>query len=160
MPEWRTGDRRAAAGSEPTDWVADVSAPGRSTPSREMVLHLAEHLEVSLRERNILLKRCRDPPVYVETDLAAPMMSAVNQAFSDCSGATSPTPQSSSIAGGTLVAANAGIASLAEVVDPEPCQPFIDQQLHAEGWSGRTRSSTATAAKRKASRTSSSASWG
>ena len=28
---------------------------GRSQPSREMVLHLAEQLEVPLRERNILL---------------------------------------------------------------------------------------------------------
>lgn len=41
---------------------ADVSArhlsfveTGRSQPSREMVLHLAEHLDVPLRERNALL---------------------------------------------------------------------------------------------------------
>ena len=31
---------------------------GRSQPSREMVMHLAERLEVPLRERNLLLVAC------------------------------------------------------------------------------------------------------
>jgi transcriptional regulator with XRE-family HTH domain len=31
---------------------------GRSQPSREMVLTLAEHLQVPLREQNALLPRC------------------------------------------------------------------------------------------------------
>lgn len=37
---------------------------------------------------------------------------------------------------------------------------LVDQQLHAEGRSGSVRSSTAAAANRSASRTSSSSSWG
>ena len=35
---------------------------GRSKPSRELLLHLAEHLEVPLRERNALLARRRLRP--------------------------------------------------------------------------------------------------
>ena len=37
---------------------------GRSKPSREMVLHLAEQLEVPLRERNDLLLAAGCAPVY------------------------------------------------------------------------------------------------
>src|SRR5262247_3853625 len=42
---------------------------GRSSPSRELVLHLAEHLEVPLRERNTLLLAAGYAPVYRETPL-------------------------------------------------------------------------------------------
>ena len=37
---------------------------GRSKPSRELVLHLAEHLDVPLRERNSLLMAAGYAPVY------------------------------------------------------------------------------------------------
>jgi transcriptional regulator with XRE-family HTH domain len=60
---------------------ADVSSrhlsfveTGRSQPSREMVLRLAEALEVPLRERNALLLAAGYAPVYRETDLGAPEM--------------------------------------------------------------------------------------
>src|SRR5215207_4932069 len=47
---------------------------GRSAPSREMVLRLAEQLEVPLRERNSLLLAAGYAPVYAESGLeAAPM---------------------------------------------------------------------------------------
>ena len=39
---------------------------GRAQPSREMVLHLAEELEVPLRERNQLLLAAGYAPVYGE----------------------------------------------------------------------------------------------
>ena len=39
---------------------------GRAQPSREMVLHLAEELEVPLRERNHLLLAAGYAPVYGE----------------------------------------------------------------------------------------------
>ncbi len=53
---------------------------GRSTPSREMVLHLAEQLDVPLRERNGLLVAAGYAPVYAETALDAPLMAAVRAA--------------------------------------------------------------------------------
>ena len=39
---------------------------GRSKPSRELVLHLAEHLDVPLRERNSLLLAAGYSPAYRE----------------------------------------------------------------------------------------------
>ena len=39
---------------------------GRASPSREMVLKLAEELEVPLRERNALLLAAGYAPVYTE----------------------------------------------------------------------------------------------
>ena len=49
---------------------------GRAQPSREMVLHLAEELEVPLRERNHLLLAAGYAPVYGERPLDAPDMAA------------------------------------------------------------------------------------
>ena len=49
---------------------------GRSRPSRELVLHLAEHLDVPLRERNSLLLAAGYAPNYLSTPLdAAEIMS-------------------------------------------------------------------------------------
>src|SRR3712207_8207457 len=53
---------------------------GRSAPSREMVLHLAEELEVPLRDRNRLLLAAGYAPVYSETPLDAPEMAPVKSA--------------------------------------------------------------------------------
>ena len=39
---------------------------GRAAPSREMLLHLAEQLEVPLRERNAMLLAAGFAPVYLE----------------------------------------------------------------------------------------------
>ena len=50
---------------------------GRSRPSREMVLRLAEQLELPLRERNQLLLTAGYAPVYPETALDAPQLAAV-----------------------------------------------------------------------------------
>src|SRR6202023_1522052 len=44
---------------------------GRARPSREMVLRLAEELEVPLRERNALLLAAGYAPVYPERPLGA-----------------------------------------------------------------------------------------
>ena len=45
---------------------------GRSKPSRELVLHLAEHLDVPLRERNTLLVAAGYAPVYAERPIDPP----------------------------------------------------------------------------------------
>ncbi len=60
---------------------ADVSArhlsfveTGRAAPSRDMVLRLAERLDVPLRERNVLLVAAGYAPRYSETSLDAAAM--------------------------------------------------------------------------------------
>jgi transcriptional regulator with XRE-family HTH domain len=67
---------------------ADVSSrhlsyveTGRSQPSREMVLLLADALEIPLRERNALLVAAGYAPRYFETGLAAPEMAQVRNAI-------------------------------------------------------------------------------
>lgn len=54
---------------------------GRSTPSREMLLHLAERLDVPLRERNAMLLAAGFAPVYTEHSLEEPAMAAARQAI-------------------------------------------------------------------------------
>jgi transcriptional regulator with XRE-family HTH domain len=50
---------------------------GRSKPSRELLLTLAAHLDVPLRDRNALLVAAGYVPRYQETELAAPQMERV-----------------------------------------------------------------------------------
>src|SRR5690349_16968136 len=54
---------------------------GRSRPSREMVLHLAEHLDVPLRDRNALLTAAGFAPIYRESPLDTPELASVRQAI-------------------------------------------------------------------------------
>jgi transcriptional regulator with XRE-family HTH domain len=54
---------------------------GRSQPSREMVLRLADTLEIPLRERNALLVAAGYAPRYFETNLAAPQMARTRSAI-------------------------------------------------------------------------------
>jgi transcriptional regulator with XRE-family HTH domain len=54
---------------------------GRAQPSREMVLRLAEALEVPLRERNTLLLAAGYTPLYRQTSLDTPEMEAARQAI-------------------------------------------------------------------------------
>ena len=54
---------------------------GRSSPSREMVLLLADALDVPLRERNTLLVAAGYAPVYRETCLTAPELGHARKAL-------------------------------------------------------------------------------
>src|ERR671920_1828054 len=54
---------------------------GRSRPSAEMVLHLAEQLDVPLRERNQLLLAAGFAPVYGQRGLDDPEMGPVREAI-------------------------------------------------------------------------------
>src|SRR5436190_9321651 len=53
---------------------------GRSQPSREMVLRLAERLEVPLRERNALLVAAGYAPMYRERSLDDPALAPAREA--------------------------------------------------------------------------------
>lgn len=54
---------------------------GRARPSREMVLQLAEALEIPLRERNTLLTAAGFAAMYRETELHSPAMAPVRDAL-------------------------------------------------------------------------------
>lgn len=53
---------------------------GRASPSREMVLRLAETMQVPLRERNTLLLAAGYAPLYRQTSLDAPELQAARRA--------------------------------------------------------------------------------
>ncbi|HMV98854.1 MAG TPA: helix-turn-helix transcriptional regulator, partial [Acidobacteriota bacterium] len=53
---------------------------GRATPSREMVIHLAEQLNVPLRERNLLLTAAGYAPVFPERSLESPALEVARSA--------------------------------------------------------------------------------
>lgn len=79
--------------------VAGVSArhlsfveTGRSKPSPELLLAVAEVLEVPLRERNALLLAAGYAPRFSQTELDAPDMSHVAQAIRRVLGAHDPYP--------------------------------------------------------------------
>src|SRR5215470_17227562 len=54
---------------------------GRSTPSREMILHLSEQLRIPLRERNALLVAGGYAPVFLERPLDGPALEGARKAI-------------------------------------------------------------------------------
>jgi transcriptional regulator with XRE-family HTH domain len=113
---------------------------GRSTPSREMVLRLADQLEVPLRERNRLLLAAGYAPVYPETALGSPRLSVVRQALRQVLTGHEPYPAAVVDRGWNLVDANASIAMLTEGIAPELLAPpmnVLRASLHPDGMAGR-----------------------
>src|SRR5215469_16788232 len=53
---------------------------GRSSPSREMILRLAEELRIPLREQNVILVASGYAPVFPETPLDAPLLQQARNA--------------------------------------------------------------------------------
>src|SRR5882724_8033842 len=65
---------------------------GRARPSAEMVLQLADELDVPLRERNQLLLSAGYAPAYAQRDLDAPEMGPVREAIDQVLLAHEPYP--------------------------------------------------------------------
>lgn len=85
LRQWRVARRRsqldlaldAGVSSRHLSYVET----GRSHPSREMLLRLADALDVPLRERNALLAAAGFAPSYFETGLTTPEMAQVRGAI-------------------------------------------------------------------------------
>jgi transcriptional regulator with XRE-family HTH domain len=113
---------------------------GRSQPSREMVLHLGEHLEIPLRERNALLTAAGYAPLYRESELDAPEMAPVRDAIDKILRAHEPYPAIVCDRAWNLVAANATVPVLMEGIAPELLEPPINvmrASLHPGGLASR-----------------------
>jgi transcriptional regulator with XRE-family HTH domain len=114
---------------------------GRSRPSAEMVLHLAEQLEVPLRDRNQLLLAAGYAPRFGQRSLDEPEMQPVREAIELVLGAHDPYPAAVVDRGWNLVAANAGIGLLTEGASPallEPPANALRIALHPDGMAPRT----------------------
>ncbi len=114
---------------------------GRARPSREMVLHLAQELEVPLRERNALLLAAGFAPHYAERPLDSPEMATVRQAVDRFLRAHEPYPAVVVDRHHDLVAANDALGLLLDGVAPELLEPPANAlriALHPRGMAPRT----------------------
>ncbi|MEU6592482.1 helix-turn-helix transcriptional regulator [Streptomyces sp. NPDC046881] len=115
---------------------------GRSRPSEEMVLRLAEQLQVPVRERNALLLAAGYAPRYPETPLDDPALDGLRDGIERLIRGYEPYPALVVDAGYTVVAANRGIAMLLEGVPEEltaPAPNAMRLTLHPEGLAPRIR---------------------
>jgi len=113
---------------------------GRSRPTSEMILHLAEHLDVPLRDRNALLLAGGFAPAYPERGLAEPQLQAVRDALKRVLDGHEPYPAAVVNRWWELVDANAGIALFTGDVRPELLEPPVNVlrlSLHPDGMAPR-----------------------
>jgi transcriptional regulator with XRE-family HTH domain len=113
---------------------------GRARPSREMVLHLAEELDVPLRERNHLLLAAGYAPVYGERSLDHPDMAPVREALDLVLRGHEPYPAVVVDRGWNVVAGNRANPLLLDGCAPELLAPPLNVlrvSLHPEGMAPR-----------------------
>jgi transcriptional regulator with XRE-family HTH domain len=113
---------------------------GRSRPSAEMVVQLAEHLDVPLRDRNALLLAAGYAPAYAQRDLDEPEMGPVREAIDRVLRGHEPYPALVVDRHWGLVAANAAVALLISGVAEHLTQPPVNVlrlSLHPEGMAPR-----------------------
>ncbi len=127
---------------------ADISArhlsfveTGRAAPSREMVLKLAERLDVPLRERNVLLVAAGYAPAFPQRPLDDPMLKSAREAIEIVLKAHEPNPALAYDRHWNLVTANRMVAPLLDGI-PERLlgQPINILRLafHPEALASRT----------------------
>jgi transcriptional regulator with XRE-family HTH domain len=122
---------------------ADVSArhlsfleTGRSRPSRDMVLHLAEELDVPLRARNELMTAAGFAPAYTEHDLDDAELAQVRGSLRRILTGHEPHPALLVDGAWNLLAANAGLPVLTALVDQDLLAPPVNVlrlALHPRG---------------------------
>jgi transcriptional regulator with XRE-family HTH domain len=96
---------------------------GRSNPSSEMVLLLAERLEIPFRERNHLLLAAGYAPAFPERALEDPELAPVREALDQILTAHEPYPSLVVDRRWNIVAANSATVALAEWLDPSLLEP-------------------------------------
>jgi transcriptional regulator with XRE-family HTH domain len=141
LREWRQRRRLSQLGLA---LDAEVSAKhlsfvetGRAQPSREMVLRLAERLEVPLRERNTLLLAAGFAPLYRERPLVDPALENARRAIDRLLAAHEPYPALAVDGHWNLVLANRMVGVFTAVVADaallEPPVNVLRLSLHPRG---------------------------
>ena len=113
---------------------------GRASPSRAMLLRLAEHLAVPLRERNALLASAGFAPVYRERPLDDVEMAAVRETLGTLLDAHAPAPALAVDRHWNLLLANDCVAPLIDGVAAHLLEPPLNVlrlSLHPDGLAPR-----------------------
>jgi len=113
---------------------------GRARPSRDMVLHLAEQLDVPLRARNQLLLAAGFAPAYGERTLQDPQMTPMREALDLVLAGYQPHPALAVDRGSNLVAANPSSGLLIAGAAAALLQPPVNVlrlSLHPDGLAPR-----------------------
>lgn len=115
---------------------------GRAQPSRDMVLRLAERLDMPLRERNVLMVAAGFAPVFPQRDLADPVLGGARKAIDLVLRGHEPFPALAVDRHWHLVAANRMVSPLLAGVDASLLAPPVNVlrlSLHPKGLSPRIR---------------------
>src|SRR5436305_14317509 len=154
LREWRTRRRISQLELSSETGVStrhlSFSETGRARPSRDMVMRLAEYLELPLRERNALLLAAGYAPEYAQTPLSAESMRDVRLSLQSLVDAHQPCPALVADHAWNLVLANDAALSFAEGAPDELMTDpinIIRLVLHptgcARGWlTSRTTANT------------------
>ncbi len=114
---------------------------GRSKPSPELLLMLAEHLDVPLRERNTLLLAAGYAPRYRESSLDDAQMQPVRASIQRMLDAHDPYPALAVDRRWNLVLANRAARALVELLPAHLLEPPVNVYravLHPDGLAGRS----------------------
>lgn len=141
---WRQHRRRSqldlALDAEISQRHLSCLESGRAAPSRDMVVRLAEQLEVPLRARNALLLAAGFAPLYAERRLDAPEMAAARDQVQRILDAHAPHPALAVDRHWNLLLANAAVAPLLAGVDAALLAPPLNVMrltLHPQGLAPR-----------------------
>ena len=113
---------------------------GRAQPSREMVLHLAELLDVPLRERNALLIAAGFAPVYEARALDDPALAPAREAVAAVLRGHEPYPALAVDRHWNLLSMNRSVAPFLEGIAPALLAPPLNVlrlSLHPDGLAPR-----------------------
>jgi len=109
---------------------------GRAKPSRDMIVRLAEHLDVPLRERNELLLAAGYAPAYAQSGLDEDRLEVVRAAVRQVLAGHEPYPALVVDRHWEMLDANAGVGVLLAGVAPEQLAPPVNAlrlALHPDG---------------------------
>lgn len=115
---------------------------GRSQPSRDMIVHLSEYLDVPLRERNALLVAAGFAPMYAERVLDDPALNAARHTIDLLLKGMEPYPALAVDRHWQLVTSNQAAMRLMAGVSESLLQPPINVlrvSLHPAGLAPRIR---------------------
>ena len=113
---------------------------GRASPSRDMVLRLAEWLDVPLRERNTLLTAAGFAPTYDRRSIDAPELAAVNAAIQTILRVHEPNPAIALDRYWNIIMVNQAAGLLSAGVPDHLLTPTANAyriSLHPDGLAGR-----------------------